>query len=348
MANYDMKELVKLAVDGYKGNVEKFSVRQSQDALRAALIEANGGKTTLDYKALRHGQGAEVFAIIEELIPALITEGLQGDEYFMNLVDYRDLSLGDKNEFLVEDSNLFVVAKAADGTQAIRRQRLGGVKEIAVEPELRIVRIYEELNRVLAGRVDFNTMINKVAESFRKQLLDDVYTLWSAATADDFGGSVYFPTAGSYSESALLDLIAHVEAAAGGKQATIIGTAKALRNLAESIQSDGAKEELHNMGYYGKFFGTPCVKVPQRHKIGFNGTVTQDDNGFVLPDNVLTIIAGDDKPIKVVREGEGIVHLNDPFDNMDLTQEYLYGEKYGLGIVTAGGNAGIGRYEIST
>ena len=32
---------------------------------------------------------------------------------------------------------------------------------------------------------------------------------------------------------------------------------------------------------------------------------------------------------------------------VSLTQEYLYGEKYGMGIVLAGGNAGIGRYEIA-
>ena len=78
MANYDMNELVRLAVDGWKGNVEKFSVKQSQDALREALIEANGGKTTLDLKALRRGQGVEVFEIIEELIPVIINEGLVG------------------------------------------------------------------------------------------------------------------------------------------------------------------------------------------------------------------------------------------------------------------------------
>ena len=161
MANYDMNELVRLAIDGYKGNVEKFSVKQSQDALREALIEANGGKTTLDYKALRHGQGQEVFAILEEIIPVLINEGLKGDEFFMDLVDYRNVAEGDLNNFVLDDSNLFVVAKAADGTQAIRRQRLGGVKELAVPTELRIVRIYEELNRILSGRVDFNTFINK-------------------------------------------------------------------------------------------------------------------------------------------------------------------------------------------
>ena len=44
----EMKDIVKLAVDAYKGNVEKYSVRQSQDALRQALVEANDGKTTLN------------------------------------------------------------------------------------------------------------------------------------------------------------------------------------------------------------------------------------------------------------------------------------------------------------
>ena len=349
MANFDMNELVKLAVDGYKGNVEKFSAKQSQDALREALIEANGGKTALDYKALRHGQGIEVFEILEELIPVLISEGLQGDEYFMNLVDYRNLAEGDTNLFLVEDNNLFTVSEVADGTQALRRQRLGGVSETPVETKMHMVRIYEELNRILAGRVDFNTFVNKVSESFRKQMLDEIYALWSGATASQMGGTAYFPAAGAYNEGALLDLIAHVEAAAGGKPATIIGTKKALRNLKEGIFTDpaqAAKDEIHSLGYFGKFYGTPCVAIPQRHKVGFNGTTTVTDSGFVIPDNVLTIVAGDQKPIKVVREGSGIVHMGDPFDNMDLTQEYLYGEKYGIGLLLAGGNAGIGRYEI--
>lgn len=150
------------------------------------------------------------------------------------------------------------------------------------------MRIYEELNRVLSGQVDFNYFINKVAESFRKKLLDDIYTLWSTATADNFGGETYFPAAGSYSEDALLDLIAHVEAAAGGKTATIIGTKKVLRNLNITPLGDKAKEDLYNMGYAGKFYGTPVVATPQRHKV--------NSTQFVFPDNVITIVAGDDKP----------------------------------------------------
>lgn len=334
----EMKDIVKLAVDAYKGNVEKYSVRQSQDALRQALIEANNGQTTLNYKDIRDGKCNGLFTLIEEILSNTIVEGLQADDYFNALVDFRNVAEGDQNLFLVEDSELFVVSEIADGTQGIRRQRLGGVSETSIPTSMKAVRIYEELNRVLSGRVDFNVFIQKVADSFRQKMLNDIYTLWNGATADQLGGVTYFPAAGAYDEDELLELISHVEAASGGKSATIIGTKKALRSLVPSIISDGAKDELHNMGYFGKFYGTPVVAVPQRHKAG--------STDFVMDDNVLTIVAGDDKPIKVVYEGDPIVLMGDPMTNADFTQEYFYGEKYGLGIVLAGHNAGIGRYEM--
>ena len=80
--------------------------------------------------------------------------------------------------------------------------------------------------------------------------------------------------------------------------------------------------------------------VPQRHKAG--------TTEFISNDNVITVIAGDDKPIKVVYEGDPIAYLNNPFDNQDLTQEFFYAQKYGVGLALAGGNAGIGRYDMTT
>ena len=335
----DMKEMVKLAIDAYKGHVEKYSVGQSQEALRQALVEANGGSTKLDYKAIRDGKCNGLFALIEEILSRTVVEGLTGDEFFNALVDFRNVAEGDQNIFIVEDSNLFVIDDVANGTQGIRRQRLGGSNEVSIPTTMKMVRIYEELNRVLAGRVDFNHFINVVAESFRQKMLNDIYTLWSGATANDLGGVAYFPAAGSYDEDELLELISHVEAAAGGKTATIVGTKKALRALKDAINGDVVKNDLYNLGYVGKFYGTPVVATPNRHKVG-----TTD---FVFDDDVLTIIAGDDKPIKFVYEGDPIVLMGDPMQNADFTQEYLYGEKYGLGIVLAGGNAGIGRYQTA-
>lgn len=335
----DMHDIVKLAVDAYRGNVEKYSVKQSMDTLQAALVEANNGKSHLDYKDIRDGKCSGLFSLIEEILKVTVIEGLQGDEFFMALVDFRNLAEGDQNLFEVEDRDLFVVSEVADGTQGIRRQRLGGVSETSIPTTLKMVRIYEEMNRVLSGRVDFNYFIQKVAESFKQKLLNDIYALWAGASAADLGGSCYYPAAGSFDEDTLLGIIAHVEAAANGQPATIVGTKAALRNISESIVSDGAKEEIHGLGYLGKFYGTPVVCIPQRHKIG--------STEFVMDDKCLTIIAGSDKPIKVVYEGNPIVLMGDPMTNADFTNEYLYAEKYGMGIVLAGGNAGIGRYELS-
>ena len=179
----DMKDIVKVAVDAYHGNVEQYSVGQSQELLHKALVDANGGSTVLNYKNIRDGKCTGLFTLIEEILSRTVVEGLQGDEYFNALVDFRNLAEGDKNIFEVEDSNLFIVSEAADGTQGIRRQRLSGISEVSIPTSLKVVKIYEELNRVLAGRVDFNTFINKVSESFRKKLLNDVYTLWSGASS---------------------------------------------------------------------------------------------------------------------------------------------------------------------
>lgn len=335
----EMNDIVKLAIDAHNGTVEKYSVKQSQDVLRQALIDANGGSTKLNYRAIRDGKCNGLFALVEEILSRTVVDGLTGDEFFNTLVDFRNVAEGDQNQFVVEDSNLFVIDDVANGTQGVRRQRISGASTVTIPTTMKMVRIYEEMNRVLSGRADFNHLISVVSDSFRQKMLNDIYALWSGATAADLGGATYFPVAGTYNEDSLLDVIAHVEAAAGGKTATIVGTKKACRMLAASIQSDTAKDELHNLGYYGKFYGTPVVVTPQRHKVG-----TTD---FVFDDNILTIVAGDDKPLKFVYEGDPIILMGDPMANADLTQEYVYGEKYGMGIVLAGGNAGIGRYETT-
>ena len=175
--------LIKLAVDGYKGHVAgDYSVNDTQEALRKALIEANGGSTKLDIKAVRDGKCAQVFAIVEELVNVIHEEGLKGDEFFMNMVEDRNMSLGDTNKFHIEKECLFAVADIAEGTQGIRRQRIEGGQDITVNTQLRAVKIYEELNRVLAGRIDFNKFVDLVGKSFTKQELDATYDYFLLGT----------------------------------------------------------------------------------------------------------------------------------------------------------------------
>lgn len=337
MENFEhFNDIVKLAVDSYRGTVEKYSDSDAKEALRKALVEANGGKTALDYRAIRDGRCKGLFSIIEEIITETVINDFQHDEFVNRLVDFRNYAAGDSPDFEVDDGNFFVVADTAPGTQGVRRQRLGGVKEFRIPTVTKTVRIYEELNRVLAGRVDFNVLIDKVAESFRRQILDDVNSVWMAATANTLGGATYC-IAGGYNETTLLNLIAHVEAAAGGKPATIIATKLGARKLVPTVQSDSAKEDLYKLGFYGNFYGTPVVTIPNRHKAG----TTQ----FVIDDDIITVVAGDQKPIKVVTEGDTLMILGDPLTNADLTQEYFVAQRWGIGLCV-NTNCGVGRYEL--
>lgn len=334
-----MNELVKLAIDAHNGSVEKYSVRDAQDTLRQALIEANGGSTKMDIRAIRDGKCNGVFALVEEILKNTIPQGFEDNAFFNSLVEYRNYAEGDSPVFEIEDDTLFFVDEVAKGTQGIRRQRLAGLKEVTIPTTVKAIRIYEELSRILAGRADFNEMIDKVSASVQQKILAEVYALWANATATDLGGSVYFPAVGSYSETALLDIIEHVEAAAGGKGATIIGTKAALRNLMNGITAPAevAKEDMYNNGYLGKFYGAPVIAIPQRHELG--GT------NFLYDDKTITVLATGDKPIKFIYNGDPLILARDAANNMDLTQEYFLAEQWGSGIVM-NANTGIGKYTI--
>nr|DAK65435.1 MAG TPA: capsid protein [Caudoviricetes sp.] len=314
--------LIKLAVDGYKGHVAgDYSVNDTQEALRKALVEANGGSTKLDIKAIRDGRCNGVFAIIEELVNVIHEEGLKGDEFFMNMVEDRNLSLGDTNKFHIERECLFAVADIAEGTQGVRRQRIEAGQDITINTQLRAIKIYEELNRILAGRIDFNKFVDLVGKSFTKQELD--------ATYDAFVGmfkklKTPYTETGSFDEDKLLELIDHIEASTG-ETAVVVGTRKALRKIKTAVVSDSAKEEMYAMGHFGRFNGTELVAVKQRHKSG------TDD--FILDDNVLYVFAGDTKPIKRVTEGDVTMLMGTPMNNADMSQEFLMMKRTGIAVI---------------
>lgn len=319
----DTMDIVKLAVDTYKGNIAgNFSMDESMDTLRNALVAANNGSDRLDYRAIRDGECKGLFRIIEEIVSKTVIEGLQGNEFFMNLVEYKNLKLGDKNSFYVPDDSLFFVADTARGTQGVRRQRLNGGTTFDIKTSFKTVKFYEELDRVLAGRISLNDFIDVLNRSFTKKNLDDIYAAFTGITKT--AGSKYLPTAGTYSEAALLEMIDHIEAA-NGQKATIMGTRQALRKLTTAVQSTLAEDDMYNLGYYGKFNGTPMVCLNQIHKTG------TDD--FLLPNNEIYVFAGPTKPIKYVTEGQDTIIMNTQYANQDLTQDYLYGSQYGVGVI---------------
>lgn len=74
----EMNELVQIAVDAYDGKVKKYSVEDSQDLLREALVELNGGSTKLNFRNIRDGKCNGLFALLETILARTTVSGLQG------------------------------------------------------------------------------------------------------------------------------------------------------------------------------------------------------------------------------------------------------------------------------
>lgn len=335
----EKNDIVKLALDTMHGTVSgNFSQENASDALRQAFIELNGGSDKLTAKSFR--DHPQLFQIIEEIMPVMIEEGLRGDEMVFNMVDYRNVAEGDENRFWTEDNSDFIVAKIADGSTSIRRQRLNVGQYVSIETQMHAIKVYEELNRLLAGRVDFNTLVDRLSRSFTRDMRNQILAALEGVTADTTGLNATYVKSGSMDIGTLRELIAHVEAATGS--ATIVGTKAGLAKIrdvdptAVSLTASSAKEDLYNLGYFGKFEGTPMVSMRQAHKAG--------TDAFAINDKKIYVMAGSDKPIKLVREGEGLMIATDAMSNADLTQEYLYGEKYGLGVIF---NQKMGIYTIA-
>lgn len=323
------KEIVKLALDTMRNSVSgNFSAKEGSEVLRQAFIEMNGGSDKLTVKSFR--DHPQLFQLIEEVMPIMTQEGLRGDELAFNMVDYRNLAEGDQNRFWTEDNSDLIVAKIADGSTSIRRQRLNAGQYINIDTEMHAIKVYEELNRMLAGRVDFNTLVDRLTRSYTRDMRNQILAAFEGVTATTTGLNATYVKTGTFSAATLRELIDHVEASTGEK-ATILGTKAGLGKIADSdanavaLTAASAKEDLYNLGYFGKFYATPMVSMRQVHKPG--------TDAFAINDNKIYVMAGNDKPIKFVREGEGLMVATDAFNNADLTQEYLYGEKYGIGVI---------------
>lgn len=330
----DKKFIVDLATDIYNGKISgKFENQDPNEVLRKALIEANGGSDKLDYKQLRKGHVTGLFEIIEEILANNTQQGLLSNPFFQEFGEFRDLSAGDEATFHVPDNSLFLVSETAHGIRTSRRQRINKGKNVTVNTNPHFVDTYEEMRRLLAGRMSITEFIDKMQRSMLEDKLALVYDTFYAGLSELPSA---FVVNGAYVEASLVDIIQHVQAATG-QQPMIVGTMQALRKVTTAVVSDMQKEDVYNLGFYGKFNGTPMMMIPQSHTL--DGTYT-----FRISNDDLWIVATDTKPVKFVTEGEVVMETSDMMKNADGTVDMTVMEDYGAGIVI---NKLYGQYRIS-
>lgn len=82
-------------------------------------------------QALRAHQ-AECFSIIEETVQSLLITDWAVDPFFTKYVDVRNLALGDRNEFFVDDQSILEMMQISGNHWNLIRQRLGAGQSTSI------------------------------------------------------------------------------------------------------------------------------------------------------------------------------------------------------------------------
>lgn len=312
-----LTDLQKLALDTYKGSVQKYTKSEAEEAIRNAILDACGGKWNF-YNFQKNKW--DVYQVISEVLSVGLGELLI--DKFNNFAEVRDVELGDTIEFMVRDKSLFRVASIADGNTDIRRQKLYHGKLTVVTEKLAI-KIYEELDRFLAGRIDWTDMVDRVQLSYGHEIAIRIYN----AIYDSYNSlTAPYQTSGDFDETKLLEAIAHVRASTGQKP-VVFGTQIALSKITTAKESDGMLDRLNLLGHYGMFRGTDLLELPQAHKSG--------TNDFVIADDFLLIVPNDEKIVKIVLEGDAYTYDTEPGARNDEQIEFFFGRRVGVGVLKA-------------
>lgn len=319
----EFNDLVKLGVDCAKGTVTKYSLDDGNKAFRNALIAMNGGKTTLGLKSFRDNK--ELFALIERVIDQTVPSGLTKNDFFNEWVEERNVGEGDAEKFLIEVESNFVVADISRGNQGIRRQRIEAGKEITLTPTARGIRVYDELTRVLSGRVDISKLTSDVIKAVSKKRLDDVYAAWKGLTVGEGRNFIY--ESGSFSKDTLHDICARVCASNETDKAIILGTKNAVRKAEPTQIGEKSKDDYNSNGYFTVWDGYKMMAVPQRFKAGTTDFAFDDKTLYIMPVSM-------DKPIKQTTTGEGMLIVDPEGQNSDLTLNITYITAWATAIIT--------------
>lgn len=311
------------------------SKSEANDKLRAVSNQIFGlseNSTRRDRTRAFRDHGREFMDLIEEVIDAEITVGLQNNDFFQQYVDYRNIAMGDVIEFVTEDDTVLIVGKVGNSHHDIILQTLGEGESFTVPTARYAVAVGADIDRYLLGQVDWAKLVSKVAEAFSEHILEMVYAdiLAAAATLP-----AAFKGSGALVKADFDDIIDNVEAL--GVSAVILGTKPALRKVAAIVDVDyiapSQKESVASTGLIGMYDGNGLVRVPNRFKDKtLSAKVFDDKELLILP------VSGDNKLVAMIDEGE--TEINEVTDKgeangrIDDIRKYEAQRVYGAAVMT--------------
>ena len=330
-----MNVLSTLIYQNYKNdipsNFANVTASERDEAIRKEFFNVLGLKEGYSKRAYRNAWRShknEVYAITEEIAIQLLNNGdLEKDSFFNNFVEVRNLALGDSIEFIVEAENEIEFAEFSGSHMNLRRQRIENYG--AFVPEMREygIRVYTYWEQVAAGRISFDVLVQKIALAMNKKLAEIAQATFADALKN-LPTEFKVNAGGSINEAAVLEMLAHVEAANGVKP-KLVGTEAALRKLTGVTDiakySSNMKDAVNENGLLSVWNGYVLMPIKQGHKLG--------TFEFTMDNEVIYALCGDEKMIKLVLEGDVVVkEVSDGLTNADMSLEQAVSFKAGCGV----------------
>ena len=326
---YNLTGTAKMIADLRNGTFKAYSAENSEkvnEALRAKFSEmlpVPNAMGRYNYRQLVKAL-PEIFAIIEEVLDVTINDAWKSDPFYRDLVDARNLALGDKNDFLIEDNTWVTVNRFSGNTWDTDREKLSGRRRISLDTEWFYAHVYDDFERFRTGAIDIETLLNKMTAAFVRHVdtmiamaFDDAATNLPAA----------FSVAATLATQDMRELIQRVKTASR-KNIRIMGTEMAvaqLNELAEVKYSERMMNEMHSTGRMAKWMGNTVVEIPQAFTPGTYDWAIDNDSLLIVPEN--------DKFIKFIDEGETRSQEKSEQDNHDQTLSWQVQRKMGAGAV---------------
>lgn len=312
MGNY--KIAVELAKEvGLGKTLTQFSAKDADQMIRGAFLEEIGVEQ-IDFNTYRENK-YKIFRILQETINPIVNERLENS--MGSFAEVRNVTWGDTTEFIIENPELFDVAVIADGTANLRRQRLDNGR-VHVDMNNYGISIYDEFLRFLAGRVNWASMVDKVAKSFEAHISTSVATA-IFGSYDSLDTDLKF--SGTYDEEEIINIAQRIEAIYGS--AVIVGTKAALNKIKPEYVGGATKDNYNAIGHLGVFNGYETVALAQTVKPGTNEFAISNTDLLILPST-------SEKFVKIVHEGDAIIL--DKQNDSDLSIEHTFVKKVGVGL----------------
>ncbi len=274
--------------------------------------------------------GRQWFDIIEDTVNIAVTTGLQNSDWFNQLVETKTIGYHDRQDFYTEDEAILSVAKAGTSHHDHVIQRLGAGQVISIPTELHAVKVGADINKFIAGQVDWSKLVDAITKAYIVDIQKNVYTQIAVAVAQL---PATFKDTGALVKNRFDTIIENVSMANDGAEVVLMATRAGVSavNGISPIQyiADFQKDNYANSGSIGIYEGNRIVTIPNRFT---DNTMTAK----VFADQiVIAPVIGDmGRFIKLVEEGD--IQILEKLERGDYVSDIMTYEvqrRYGTGVV---------------